>query len=566
MASLGTGDFGDRVLGPAVHGEYDLAVIGGGISGVQIARHAAGHGLRTILLEREDYGSGTSSATTKAIHGGLRYLEQYDFGVVAESLAERRYLGIAAPHLVQPRSFLLAAYEWSAPKAPVLGAGVALYEAMAANRNFRVPKDIRSRRFRWVNKQELLAQVPWLQPQDLVGAWRHDDTLNLHPERLLLAILGSAISDGATAVNHAEVIALLREESGRVRGVEVLDRLGGGSHEIRAKVTVNAAGPWVESALGELAEVVGVKVKQSKGVHLLTRDLGSREGVYVRGRNGHHFMVNPWEGRTLIGPTDTLISGSADEAVTTPEDIELLLETFDSVAAEPLDRAAIEATLVGVRPLVDDGADTYTSSRRFEIFNHAESGVPGLFTVTGGKWTTARAMGEKVLEKVLKVEAENLPPTRKFDSRHLPVAGSFGDFGSLEAAFEAALQREPELGIPERNRLHLARLYGTGHGAVLELIRQDPGLAREISPANGCRDILAQVVYGVCEEGARTLRDVVDRRLTLGTLGLVSEAALRLVAEALRPLLGWRAEDTESQVGEYLRTQAAMRAVIESVG
>lgn len=565
MVSQNTIDFGGRVLGDPVHGEYDLAVIGGGISGVQVARHAAGHGLRTILVEREDYGSGTSAATTKAIHGGLRYLEQHDFGVVAESLKERRYLGIAAPHLVQPRSFLLTAYEWSDPRAPVLGAGVALYETMAANRNVGVPRDIRSRRFRWVNRKELLARVPWLEPRELVGAWRHDDTLNLHPERLLLAILGAALADGATAVNHAEVTRVLRAPSGRVHGVRVRDRLNGRDHEIRAKVTVNAAGPWVESALGELAGRVGVKVRQSKGVHLLTRDLGNREGVYIRGRNGHHFMVNPWEGRTLIGPTDTPINGSADDAETTREDIELLLETFDSVAAEPLDRSAIEATLVGVRPLVMGGADTYTSSRRFEIRNHREAGVPGLFTLTGGKWTTGRAMGEKVLAQVLREEAEHLPPTRAFDSRQLPVAGAFGNFDTLAEAFASALHRGADLGLAERNRMHLARLYGTGQEAVLHLVRQDPGLGREISPANGCRDILAQVVHGVSQEGARTLRDVVDRRLTLGTLGPVSETALRLVAETMTPLLGWGPEQAAAEVAEYLHAQAAMRAVIEAV-
>lgn len=558
-------DFGDRVLGTPVHGEYDLAVIGGGISGVQIARHAAGRGLRTILFERTDYGSGTSSATTKAIHGGLRYLEQHDFQVVAESVAERRFLGIAAPHLVQPRSFLLTAYEWSAPKAPMLGAGVALYEAMAANRNIGVPKDLQSRRFRWVNKKALLQQVPWLDPQDLVGAWRHDDTLNIHPERLLLAILGSYLSDGGTAVNHAEVTSVLREASGRARGVQVADRLTGASHEIRARVTINAAGPWVETALGELAGVVGVKVKQSKGVHLLTRSLGTTEGVYVRGRNGHHFMVNPWEGKTLIGPTDTAMAGNADEAEATTGDIELLLETIDSVSAQPLDRDAIEATLVGVRPLVDDGSDTYTSSRRFEIFNHAGSGVPGLFTITGGKWTTARAMGEKVIDAVLKAEAAQLPPTRKYDSRRLPVSGAFGEYESLDAAFESALHRVPDSAVPRENRLHLARLYGTEHEKILALTLGNPQLAQVISPQTGCRDILAQVVHGVAREGARTLRDVVDRRLTLGTLGVVSETALRRVAGTMVGCLGWDAAKSESEVAEYLATQAAMVAVIDTV-
>lgn len=159
-----------RALGPPVQGNYDVVVIGGGISGAQIARHAAGRGLRTVLFEAGDFSGGTSAATSKMIHGGLRYLEQRDFEQVQESLNERRYLGIAAPHQVAPRSFLLTAYDWSEPKVPVLGAGVALYEAMALKRNAGMPKDNRSSRFTWVSKKKLLTKVPWLDPEGLKGA------------------------------------------------------------------------------------------------------------------------------------------------------------------------------------------------------------------------------------------------------------------------------------------------------------------------------------------------------------------------------------------------------------
>lgn len=558
--------FGSRVLGAPVSGEYDVAVIGGGISGVQVARHAAGRGLRTILLERDDFCSGTSAATTKAIHGGLRYLEQYDFPVVWESVKERRYLGIAAPHLVQPRSFLLTAYDWSAPPAPVLGAGVALYEAMAWNRNSKVPKDLHSRRFRWVGRKSLLKQVPWLDPEGLVGAWRHDDTLSIHAERLLLAILQSFVADGGTAVNHSEVTGVLRasaDKGSRAQGVQVTDRLTGESHEIRATVTVNAAGPWVEQALGELAGTVGVKVKQAKGVHLLTRDLGNRDGLYVRGRNGNHIVVNPWEGRSLIGPTDSAVDGSADDATATVDDVELLLETLDSVSAKPLDRDAILTTLVGVRPLVDDGNDSYSSSRRFEVVDHAAAGVPGLFTVTGGKWTTGRKMGEKVVDRVIRDSGSLLPPVRDFDSRFRPVAGAFGNFSRIGDAFESALRRFPDVPLDRTTRLHLARLYGTEHEKVLALVAADPALGAALSA--GTSDIAAQVIVAVTDEAARTLRDVVDRRLTLGTLGPVPESALRAVAAILVGRLGWDADAVEAQVRAYLTEQNAVLAVVDAV-
>lgn len=548
--------FDERVLGAPLRRKYDVAVIGGGITGVQVARHAAGRGLRTILVEREDYGSGTSAATTKAIHGGLRYLEQYDFGVVAESVSERHFLGLAAPHLVQPRSFLLTAYDWSSPPAPVLGAGVALYEAMALKRNIGVPKDIRSPRFRWIGKKKLLNQVPWLDPEGLVGAWRHDDTLNIHPERLLLAILNTFVADGGTAVNHAEVTGLLGRPGERIRGVQVRDGITGTTEKIEATVTVNAAGPWVAEVLGDLAEDAGVRVQQAKGVHLFTRDLGNRDAVYVRGRNGRHIVVNPWEGRTLVGPTDT----PADSPETTVADINLLRETLDSVSVRPLVREDVQDTIVGVRPLIDEGNDTYTSSRRFDIRDHGPNGLPGLFTVSGGKWTTGRKMGEKVMDTVIEASHRHLPPTRTFDSRYLDLSTSFGDYDTVAAAFTAAASRVPEAGLPRDTRVHLARLYGTDHEKVLALVAADRTLAARLG---GSADIAAQAVYAVTVEAARTLADVLDRRLTVGTLGLVDAAVVEQVATLIAPLLGWAAERRQAEVDAYLGAQRGRVEVLD---
>ncbi|MCG7427924.1 glycerol-3-phosphate dehydrogenase/oxidase [Helcobacillus sp. ACRRO] len=551
-----------RALGAPLRGEYDVAVIGGGISGVQIARHAAGRGLRTVLLEKVDFGAGTSSATTKAIHGGLRYLEQYDFGVVAESVAERRFLAIAAPHLVQPRSFLLTAFDWSAPKAPMLGAGVALYEAFAWNRNTGVPRDIRSPRFRWVGRRNLLRRAPILSPDGLTGAWRHDDTLNLHPERLLLALVHSFTADGGTALNHAEVTGLLRgaDGSGAVTGVRVRDSLTGETAAVPARTVINAAGPWVQQALGGDAPQAGVRVQQAKGVHLLARDMGLTDSLYVRGRNGRHVVVSPWQGRTLIGPTDTPSAGSADDARTEVEDVQLLRETLDSISARPLRREDVTSTIVGVRPLVATNGDTYSTSRRFTITDHAQQGLDGLFTVTGGKWTTGRAMGAQVIDRVIAARGSRLGPTRRFDSRRLPLSTSFGDYGTVAAAFDAALRRVPAAPVPQAVRLHLARLYGTAHERVLALAEADPRLAE---PIGSGPDIAAQVVYAVTDEGARTLADVLERRLVIGTLGPVPEGALWQAAALLAGLLGWDEAGIRAEVEAYRGRLDADRDVLD---
>ncbi|ALC06051.1 hypothetical protein CDES_08230 [Corynebacterium deserti GIMN1.010] len=557
-----TASFESRRIGTPLRDNYDVIVIGGGISGAQISRHAAGRGLRTVMFEARDYSSGTSSTTSKMIHGGLRYLEQYDFGVVQEAVKERRYLGIAAPHLVAPRSFMLTAFDWSEPKAPVLGAGVALYETMAWQRNQGQSKENHSPRFRWIPKNQLLKAVPWLDPEGLRGAWRHDDTLNLHAERLLLAIVKAFAADGGTAINHAKVTRILRnEELGRVTGVQVTDQTNGATKEVYAPVVINAAGPWVAQALGDLAEVTKLKVRQSKGVHLLTGDLGSQDGVFVRGKNGKHVIVNPWNGRTLIGPTDTIISGDADDAKAEESDIDLLLETIDSVRAQPLDRKEIISTLVGVRPLVDDGSETYTSSRRFDISDHASVGIDGLVSVSGGKWTTARVMGFKVVEHVIEHQAAFLPPLREFDSRQLPLSTSFGAYESVAASFESALRSYPELDLDEETRVHLARLYGTEHDKVLELVAKHPHLGRRLDAA--CPDIAAQVVYAVTEEAAVDLADVLDRRIVLGTLGYVNPAAVRRTAEVMAQVSGWSKKLVDAQIQAYLNKQDAIQDVLK---
>lgn len=526
----------------------DVLVIGGGISGVQIARHCAARGLATLLVEKEDFGSGTSAATTKAIHGGLRYLEQGDIPVVVESLRERRLLGLAAPHLVQPRSFLLTAYDWSTPRAPILGAGVGLYEALALGRNRGIPRDVRARRPRWVRREELLTQVPWLKREGLVGAWRHDDSLNLHPERLLLAILQSAVDDGAVALNHARVTGLLPAPQ---RGVRVRDELTGESADIQAEVIINAAGPWAAEALGVEAQRNGVAVAQSKGVHLMTRDLGNTDGVYVRGANGHHIVVNPWDGRQLIGPTDTPMDGSPDDAQAEVSDIELLRETFDSVAETPLRREDVVDTLVGVRPLLMSGDSTYTSSRRFDII----PGQPGVYTVLGGKWTTGRAMGEKVSAEIIAREA-GLPPTKRI-SAELPLHASMRGYSTMNEALDAAVRAAPHLGLGREQREHLARMYGEDHVRILGLVAEHPELGQPLerqeagASGRGCLDCAAQVVYAVEAEGACTLRDVVDRRLSLGTRRAVSTEGLDAVCRVLTRDLGWDAARLREERDAY---------------
>ena len=547
---------------------FDVVVIGGGITGVCVSREAAGRGLRTLMIEKDDFGAGTSAATSKYIHGGIRYLETYEFGVVRESLRERRILALAAPHLVRQTRFLMPAWRWSKPSAPVLGAGVALYDALSFDRNRDAPESLRISHPRWLRRASVLRAVPWLDPDGLQGAFAYTDTFNLHPERLLLAFLKSAVQAGAVALNHVQakgfVTAPISGDEIAVLGVEVEDLLTGDLFSVKARTVVNAAGPWIDVVLRELGRPVGVSVRRSKGVHLLTRPLGGDDTVFARARNGRHVIVSPWQGYSFIGPTDTAIDAEPDDVRADHEDVELLLDTVNATLAPGIGRLTeddVEATTVGIRPLVrEEGVDSYHTSRRHELFDHAQTGVTNLWSIGGGKWTTGRATGEEVVEELLTSVALRGVQTRRFDSRTASAGGTFAWAEDAEGYLEEAARSRPRLALDPEVRAHLARLYGTEHERILDLVERDPELGRRLSARDGRWDIAAQAVFAVTDEAARTLSDVIDRRLVLGTLGRVSRDEIGEVVEAVAPLFGW----SQGAACAAVDVECARRAALEA--
>lgn len=547
--------------------EFDVAIVGGGITGVCVAREAASRGLRTVLVERDDFGSGTSSATTKYIHGGIRYLEQYDVAVVRESLRERRILALGAPHLVQQTQFIMPAWRWSKPPTPLIGAGVLLYDALAFDRNLAAPDSLRIPHPKWLSKSTLLSRVPWLDPQGLQGGFAYHDTLNLHPERLLLAYAQSAVAAGAVLVNHAAVESFVTEAIGGdllVRGLRVRDRLTGDEHDVQARVVVNAAGPWIDRVLSAISRPLGVGVDRSKGVHVLTRPLGDGrvdDAVFARAQSGRHVIVSPWMGKSFIGPTDTPIDES--EPRVEASDVELILDTVNSTMSSsetPLAFDDVELTTVGVRPLIKhvdatddpasepDGTQTYSASRRHELYHHEERGVRNLWSIGGGKWTTARATAEEMIDELARHELADVP-MREFDSRSTAAHGAFAWAEDAEPYLSSAVTTLERAGLARDSAELVARLYGTDHRRIAELVADRPDFARTI---DGSNDVEAQVVVAVVDEAARTLADVIDRRLVLGTTGKVSPTAIRRIADIAGPLLGWdesrRRDEVHSEI------------------
>ena len=531
---------------------FDLVVVGGGITGVWVAREAAARGLKTALVDRGDFGAETSAATTKYIHGGIRYLEQYDFAVVRESLRERRILALGAPHLVDQTRFIMPAWRWSKPNAPLLGAGVALYDLLSYDRNREVPQSLRIPHPRWLPKKSLLKSVPWLEPSGLLGAFAYHDTMNIHPERLLLAYVKSAEAAGAVVVNHCSADGFLvdqRTDRLVVEGIVATDSLSGARYEVRAKVVVNAAGPWIDKVLSTLGRDAGVGVDRSKGVHVLTRPLGGgavRDAVFARAKSGRHVIVSPWMGKSFIGPTDTPMGD--EEIRVDHDDVRSILDTVNSTMGrgeKPLAEDDVELTTVGVRPLIKaPGAEgTYTASRRHELYHHDDRGIDNVWTIGGGKWTTARATAEEMVDALFKHELRGVRAIRA-DSRRVAAHGTFA-WARDAGPFLADAGRElVDAGLSTRSAELIARLYGTDYIEILHLVRGDSALAHEYPSG----DVAAQVVFAVAGEGARTLSDIVDRRLVAGTVGRVDRSVLSQVASVAAPLLGWDSSRCEREV------------------
>lgn len=553
-------------------GHYDVVVIGAGIVGVQVAREAASRGRSVLLVDKDDFGSGTSSATTKYLHGGIRYLEQLDVAVVRQSLRERRIATLAAPHLVRQTRLLIPVWSWSRPGRWLLRTGGVVYDTLSFDRNSGVPDDLRTGRSQWLDRAAVRRAVPWLATDDLTGALAVTETLNVHPERLLLEYLRDATALGVVAHNHVAVTGVTTRihpaGGSTIDGVELTDTLDGEVHHVAAEVVVNAAGPWVGVVLGRIAggtqRRAGPIVTPSKGVHLLTVPArhpavrGVDAAVMARGRSGRHVVISPWQGRELIGPTDTPVDLAPDDVAADTSDVAELLGAANScrVAAARLAVDDVDDVTVGIRPLVSvSGGDTYSAGRGHDVHDHGGDGFHGLWSVLGGKWTTGRGVAEDVVDRVFGTAQRPGRFVRGSPTRARPVPGAAGWAVSPGEVFELAEKHRPDVDVGRPVRLHLARLYGVRCTHMLDLVADQPLLGRPISQRDGRLDIGAQVIVAVADEQARTLADIVDRRLVLGTLGRVERGELERVARLAAPLLGWPEGGRGVAVAEFERRE-----------
>ncbi len=546
-----------RSLSRLARRTFDLVILGGGITGACVARDAALRGLRVALVEKRDFGGATTAASSKLIHGGLRYLKNREFGLVRESTRERRLWSLHAPHLVQPLPIVMPMYRGDANHPLVVRAGMIAYDLLGFDRGRLPDPDQRLPGHRILSPAEALTLHPGLRDEGLLGAVLLYDCQMLSPERLEIECLLSAAAAGAEVTNYAEALGFVRD-GGRVVGVEVKGVLPGeGPLEVRAPLVVNAAGPWADLLLETLGEAHrSTHLIRSKGIHILTRKLVGDAALGMSAGTGHFFLL-PWRGLTLIGTTDEVYEGHPDAFRVTEADIVGLIDKVNThYPAAALRREDVLHSYGGLRPLVDDEgaarAGSYGRSRRAEVCDHARTdGVEGLVSVIGGKWTTARSLAETVVDLALKKLGRAAGPCL---TRVVPLpGGAIGNFRGFVGELRA---RHPD--APGELVEHLARNYGARAGEVLALAAADPALAAPLRP--DLPEIAAEVVHAARAEWAIELADVVLRRTGLGQFGDPGLRALETAARLLGGERGWDRAEALRQIDRVLDRYAPAAA------
>ncbi|HWA29993.1 MAG TPA: glycerol-3-phosphate dehydrogenase/oxidase [Rhizomicrobium sp.] len=508
---------------------FDLLVVGGGITGACVARDAALRGLKVALIEKNDFASATSAHNSKLIHGGLRYLRNFELSLVRESLRERRIWQRTAPHLVQPLPFLVPLYNAGLKGRAALAAGLTLYDALSYDRGWLDDPDQRLPGHSFLNAQKAVAREPSLAGPGFEGAFLYYDAQMYAPERLALECILDAAAHGAAVANHVTSDGLLIR-NGVVEGAKAHDLAGDAHFDIRAKVTLLAAGPWADIYLAQaLGRPASHKILRSKGIHLLVPSMTKQDALTVAAGGGHFFVL-PWHGHSLLGTTDTAFRSKPDDVGVTESDIDEFLAFINAnLPSANLKRSEVQHWYAGLRPLVDDGSgDTYDASRRAELVDHEKAdGLNGLFSAIGGKWTTSRDLAQTTVDTLV---AKLGATARPCATQTTPTPG--GNIARF-AAFKAQMEAEHD---PVPNIDHLARMYGTRVREVLTLAGNRPNLRAALSE-NG--DIGAQVLFAIREEAALTLEDVVMRRTCIGQLGDPGAGKIARVADLMASELGW---------------------------
>jgi glycerol-3-phosphate dehydrogenase len=518
--------------------QFDLIVIGAGINGAGIARDAALRGLSVVLFDKTDIAGGTTSWSSRLIHGGLRYLEHAEIGLVRESLRERERLLRIAPHLVHPLQLTLPIYRWHRRGPLLIRIGMIGYDVLSWDKSLP--------RHHMMSPSQAIDHVPGLNPDGLTGAGRYYDAQAEFPERLAVESAIDAAAHGAVIHTGADVVYLI-VEAGVVRGVRWLDAETGESGSARASVTVNVAGPWVDAVLAELdlAEMPRL-IGGTKGSHIVVEPFpdAPKDALYVEASSdGRPYFVIPWNKLYLIGTTDIRYDGNLDRIEPTEAEIRYLLDEANLVIpAAGLTRESVLYAYAGLRPLPYQPAGKESGiTRRHIIRDHAPR-VEGLISIIGGKLTTYRNLAEQTVDAVFDKLGRKAPPS---PTRTAPLPGATG---SLDAARRRLLDNGPAW-LDRRSAEYLLRVYGVRAVPIVDRAEAEPGLREVVDEVTGL--IGAAVPVAFEEEFARTLADVVMRRTMVGYNREAGTTAAERI-DALAVATGrWSDAEAEAQLADF---------------
>jgi glycerol-3-phosphate dehydrogenase len=524
--------------------EFDIVVIGGGVTGAGAALDAASRGLKVALIEARDLASGTSSRSSKLIHGGLRYLEQYDFKLVREALHERELMvSSLSPHLVKPVGFLYPLHE-KLKERTYVGAGLALYDVL---RGFQ-------RALPWhkhLSQKKIAEIAPSLRQDIVTGAIKYYDA-QVDDARHTMTVIRTARRHGAVIATRLEVNSLVRDGK-RVVGLLATDQLTGKQIKVASKSIIMCAGIWSDELHANFGLTPGYGVTMSKGVHIVMPGsaIKSNTGIILKTAISVLFLI-PWGDKWIVGTTDTPYDGDRAQPHATNEDVQYILDQANKVLDPQLKREEIIGVYAGLRPLVANakGSSTTKLSREHTV----DRSAPGFVSIAGGKYTTYRVMGKDAVDLAV-LDLRRI--VNDSCTEKLPLVGADGYFALTQQAAQIAATYS----IEQESVVHLLNRYGSLISEVLEIIEDDKKMGQRLTPS--LPYLNAEIVYAASHEGALSVDDVISRRTRLAFEAPHAGADLAdEIATLIAPILGWSAKEKKASIAEYLtQVEAEVAAV-----
>lgn len=532
---------------------YDLVIIGGGIHGATAAWDATSRGLSVALVEKGDFGSSTSSNSQKIIHGGLRYIQHGDFKRVRESVRERKILMRIAPQIVHPVPCLIPTYGHF--MRILMHLALKIFDIISFDRNSLSDPQKHIPNGKMISKEECMRMIPGIKKDGLTGGAIWYDGQVYNTERMVLSFIRSAVNAGADIVNYTEAIDFI-EEKNQIKGLKVRDMINGEELQIRAKITLNTSGPWAEQILNMLKVHNSPKIQFSKMMVLVANRIfvkdyafgiplneTFKDGDAIVNKGYRLLFITPWRNYSLIGTAQKVFKGLPDDNKISENDIhEFISEVNRAYPHASLKRSDISFFYSGLIPIDNGDNNNIKVTKQYKIIDHEDEGITGLISIIGVKYTTARDVAKNAIDMVYKKLREKTP---KCNTTIKPIDG--GDIENFNDFLKSSIETRPGNFSPEIIR-HLVYNYGSEHHEILKYVNENDSLGQRINDDSPV--IRAEILFGIKEEMAQKLSDVILRRTELGSAGYPGDDSLKTCAEIMAKELGWDEKRVQKEIQE----------------